>query len=170
METLKEQKENESLEGNVLVIKNDETNEEVEIPLKKVPLKSEREEMKLQRKIKIITFLVCLITLAIGIYMGLMITNFLFPERTGYVNPTEQEIVQILENKWLYKDEYEDLEDQIKEYEKEADEVNEKYIAENSRFEAIVNVIIDLTQRLNTDKTKKEQAEKQYENWQYRIG
>lgn len=113
METLKEQKEKESLEGNVLVIKNDETNEEVEIPLKKVPLKSEREEMKLQRKIKIITFLVCLITLAIGIYMGLMITNFLFPERTGYVNPTEQEIVQILENKWLYKDDYEALEKEL---------------------------------------------------------
>ena len=60
------------------------------------------------------------------------------------------------------KEEYEDLEGQIEEYEKEADEVTEKYIAENSRFEAIVDILVDLNKRMTQEKAGKKTAEDQY--------
>ena len=61
------------------------------------------------------------------------------------------------------KEELEELEEQIGEYDKEATEANDKYIAENSRFEAIVNIIVDLNKRLSQETKGKSDAEKQYE-------
>ncbi len=61
------------------------------------------------------------------------------------------------------KSEYGDLAEQIEEYEKEAEEVTEKFITENSRYEAIINVLVDLNKRLDEAKDDKAEAEKQYQ-------
>ena len=61
------------------------------------------------------------------------------------------------------KEEYGDLAEQIEEYENEAEEVTEKYITENSRYEAIINILVDLNKRLEEAKQDKAEAEKQYQ-------
>jgi len=60
------------------------------------------------------------------------------------------------------KEEYDGLEEQIEEYENEASDVNEKYIGENSRFNAIVDILVGLNQRLDAAKQGKAKVEAQY--------
>ena len=60
-------------------------------------------------------------------------------------------------------EEYGDLDGQIQEYEKEAEEANIKYVAENSRYEAMVNIIVGLQDRLTKATKDKASAQEQYE-------
>ncbi len=81
----------------------------VVIKLKKQPLKSEREEMKQEKKKKIFVVLSCIFLFILGIFVGGGIAYTI--KNTGEVSSYSKldEIKSRLKSTWLYRDEYDDL-------------------------------------------------------------
>lgn len=81
------------------------------IKLKKVPLASERAEIKENRKKKLLIVLLCLFIFVSGFFVGAFIFNVRVNDRyTSIADDKFNAIKDYLENVWLYKDNYEDLE------------------------------------------------------------
>ncbi|MBQ2583979.1 MAG: hypothetical protein II568_02265, partial [Erysipelotrichaceae bacterium] len=75
--------------------------------LKRVPLQSEREEIRNRRRKTFLIVLLCLFCLILGILLGHI---FLPRERViGTGSSSVEEIKQIMGKYWLYGDQYDDL-------------------------------------------------------------
>ena len=84
--------------------------EMVRIPLKKVPLKSEREEIKKRKRRKFLIVLLCVFLFVLGGAAGLGLSRLL---RTPYIQSFSNDKLSAIEaymnSYWLYSNDYEDL-------------------------------------------------------------
>ena len=86
-----------------------ENNEDkVLIDLKRVPLRSEREEIRNRHRKRFLVFLLCLFCLLAGISIGTMFAGRNRRQSSGNYAGAE-EIERIMKGYWLYSDQYEDL-------------------------------------------------------------
>lgn len=92
----------------------DKEEEKVLFDLKRVPLASEREEIRNRHRSYFLVFLLCLFFLILGILLGHL---FLPKERSNSVDSHSSlsEIQQIMGKYWLYGDQYEDLGNELEE-------------------------------------------------------
>ena len=86
-----------------------EENNEYYFDLKKVPLKSEREERRKKRWKTIFIFFLCLFCFVTGIIGGYFIRKDSHPAYEADVKDTIGEIEYLMDRYWLYSKDYEDL-------------------------------------------------------------
>lgn len=90
-----------------------EENDKVYVNLKKVPLESERNEKKQKRKKIFLYSFILILFLFIGFGLGIIFYRDLYPRKNADATNTLGEIEALLENYWLYSDEYEDLQSEL---------------------------------------------------------
>ena len=90
-----------------------EKEETVIVGLEKVPLKSEREEIKKKRRKTIFRICTCFLLLAIGFGLGCLFFYELHPVNKADATNTMGEIEAMLEKHWIYSNDYEDLQKEI---------------------------------------------------------
>lgn len=88
---------------------NENKQEKVYLDLKKVPLESEKQEMKKKRRHVLLIVLLCFALLVFGFILGLLFNNALHPVNSVDPTHTFGEIEAVLENYYLYKNDYEDI-------------------------------------------------------------
>ena len=87
-----------------------EEEKKIIVKLKKEPLKSEREEIKAKRKHKLLIFVLCIVLLITGIGVGyLTARRFNSIQYVSTSNNKFDEIKDYIENLWLYKNDYDNL-------------------------------------------------------------
>ena len=86
-----------------------EENNEYYFDLKKVPLKSEREERKKKRWKIFFTFFLCLFCLLAGVIGGYFLQKVSHPAYEADSKDTMGEIEYLMDRYWLYSGDYEDL-------------------------------------------------------------
>ena len=84
--------------------------EKIRIPLKKVPLESERKEIRQRKRIKLLIVLLCLCLFVLGIASGFGISKLISnPYIQSFSNDKLSAIESYLNTYWLYKNDYDDL-------------------------------------------------------------
>lgn len=84
--------------------------EKIRIPLKKVPLESERKEIRQKKRRKFLVVLLCLCLFALGIVSGLGISKLINnPYIQSFSNDKLSAIEGYLNTYWLYTNDYDDL-------------------------------------------------------------
>ncbi|MBQ6149172.1 MAG: S41 family peptidase [Oscillospiraceae bacterium] len=83
----------------------------VYVGLEKVPLKSEREEIKKRRRKTFLIFLICFLCFVVGVVSTWAVMNSLHPAAAK--GGVFEEIKTVMERYWLYSDEYEDLDEEL---------------------------------------------------------
>ena len=81
--------------------------------LEKKPLKSEREEIRRKRKGRILAFLLCLFFFLSGIVCGYLLLRKVHPQYSTIDQSTLNEVKSILESTYLYKNDYEDFDQEL---------------------------------------------------------
>ena len=88
--------------------------EKVRIPLKKVPLQSEREEIRHKRNRKALVSLLCVMLLVTGVLLGFGISKLLNnPYVQSFSNDKLSSIETYLNTYWLYRNDYDDLKTEL---------------------------------------------------------
>ena len=86
--------------------------EKVVVKLKKVPLESERQEIREKRKNRFLVTLLCIVFLFIGLVSGFAISGTLRGTSVAMFKTNKfDKILAHFKSIWLYKNDYEDLED-----------------------------------------------------------
>lgn len=83
--------------------------DKVYFDLERIPLKSEREEIKRKRRSTIISIFCYLFVLLIGLGAGYYIYSALHPNKNTYQVTTINEVEYLMKKNWLYGTEYEDI-------------------------------------------------------------
>ena len=91
----------------------EEEEEKVLFDLKRVPLASEREEIRNRRRKSFLVFLLCLFFLILGLLLG----HLFLPKERNNINDHSgiSEIEEIMDKYWLYGSQYEDLDSELEE-------------------------------------------------------
>lgn len=84
-------------------------NDKIYIDLQKVPLKSEREEIRNRRRKRFLIFLLCLFFLLVGMLGGYFIHRNVHPSYEADATGTMGELEYIMDHYWLYGNDHEDL-------------------------------------------------------------
>ena len=87
--------------------------DKVYFDLERVPLKSEREEIRNRRRKKVVNFFSYLLVLLIGLGIGYSAYNALHQDKKKNSNNVMSEIEYIMQKNWLYGNEYEDLQSEL---------------------------------------------------------
>ncbi|MDY4640325.1 MAG: hypothetical protein SO412_01050, partial [Erysipelotrichaceae bacterium] len=84
--------------------------EKVRIPLKKVPLQSEREEIKHKRNRRVLVSLLCVMLTLTGVLLGFGVSRLLStPYVQSFSSDKLSSIETYLNTYWLYHNDYDDL-------------------------------------------------------------
>ena len=85
----------------------------VYVGLEKVPLRSEREEKNKKAKRTLLTIVLCVVFLVIGFIAGYIFIYKMHPINRFDATNTMGEIEAMLDNYWIYSDDYDDLDTEL---------------------------------------------------------
>ena len=91
----------------------EENKDTVIVGLEKKPLKTEREEIKRKRKHVILIIVLCVLFLIIGLVGGIVFEKTLHPTNKADHTNTFGEIEAMLEQYWVYANDYDDLQKEL---------------------------------------------------------
>ena len=83
--------------------------DKIYIDLQKVPLKSEREEIRQRRRKRFLIFLFCMLFFVLGLGGGYLIRTYIEPKYDADAKNTMGQLEYLMNRQWLYGKEYEDL-------------------------------------------------------------